>query len=390
MSLRERYFSIRERTVAISKPLSIEDHLMQPIVDVSPPKWHLAHTTWFFESFILNVHVPGYQLFDEQFPFYFNSYYQSMGERQDRDKRGLLTRPATEKIYSYRKYVDDHMSELLKSPSDVVSGLVEMGLNHEQQHQELLLTDIKFSLYSQPFNPVYSSTPIIEDAKAYPNESQEWISIPEGQYQIGHDDDGFAFDNERKRHTVYLHPYSISNHPVTNGEYIQFIEAGGYTQFQHWHDQGWAWVNEARAELPLYWMKEGDQYLHFTLRGLEPVDPNAILQHINYYEAAAYASWRGGRLPSEAEWEVASEHFSWGDVWEWTNSAYLPYPGYVKPEGAIGEYNGKFMINQMVLRGASIATSPNHSRHTYRNFFHTHLQWQFSGMRLVKDETQKI
>ncbi|GGH72165.1 ergothioneine biosynthesis protein EgtB [Phaeocystidibacter marisrubri] len=390
MSLRERYFSIRDRTLAICKPLSIEDHLMQPIMDVSPPKWHLAHTTWFFESFILNKYVEGYVVFDERFPFYFNSYYQSMGERQERDKRGLLTRPTTEKIYAYREYVDEHMSELLKTPSDVISGLVEIGLNHEQQHQELLLTDIKYSLYSQPFHPVYSAEPLIQDARALPSESKEWISIPEGTYQIGHDEDGFAFDNECKRHTVYLHKYSISSSPITNGEFIEFIESGGYSQFQHWHDEGWAWVNRENAQLPLYWEKQGDAYMHFTLRGLEPVDPNAILQHVNYYEAAAYAAWRGGRLPTEAEWEVASEHFSWGDVWEWTNSAYLPYPGYQKPEGAIGEYNGKFMINQMVLRGASIATSPNHSRHTYRNFFHPHLQWQFSGMRLVKDETQKL
>lgn len=386
MKLPERYSSVRNRTEEICSPLSVEDHGMQPVVDVSPPKWHLAHTTWFFETFVLKPHLKGYPLFNQKFPFYFNSYYQTMGERQRRDRRGWLTRPSVEQVYEYRSHVDRHMRDLLgrKKLSAEISGLIEIGLHHEQQHQELLLTDIKYGLAVQPFHPVYSDQPLIPDGRIRGTKSK-WISVKGGLYEIGHHGKGFAFDNEYARHEVKLEDYSIMSAPVTNGEYMRFIEDGGYEDFRHWHDEGWAWVQNENRGLPLYWEQKKGQYYHFTLSGLRKVNANAVLQHVNFYEASAFAAWKGCRLPTEAEWEVASSRFKWGQVWEWTNSAYLPYPGYQKPKGAVGEYNGKFMVNQMVLRGSSIATSPGHARSTYRNFFHSHLQWQYSGLRLARN-----
>lgn len=385
--MNQRYRDIRQRTVSICEPLSVEDHLMQPVVDVSPPKWHLAHTTWFFETFVLVPHKPDYTLFHPNFPFYFNSYYQSLGERQQRDHRGWLTRPSLEEVMKYRDHVDRHMTELLSGDTGDVPwlGLVEIGLQHEQQHQELLWTDIKYGLASQPFHPIYSKKPIIPDGTDSLGLAAEWISIPEGKYAIGYDGDGFAFDNEYARHEVWLSAYSIASQPVSNEEYMQFIADEGYKRFELWHDEGWKWVCENRASYPLYWERSEGPWKHFTLSGLQELNPHATVQHINYYEAAAFARWAGCRLPTEFEWEAAAEQMQWGQRWEWTNSAYLPYPGYRIPDGAVGEYNGKFMVNQMVLRGASIATSPNHSRKTYRNFFHPQHQWQFTGLRLAKD-----
>lgn len=387
MNLPKKYTEVRQRTVDICAPLSVEDHGMQPVDFASPAKWHLAHTSWFFETFILTEFYPRYQLFNDSFPYYFNSYYQAKGERQPRNQRGWLSRPSVEKVYEYRAYVDKHMLELLNDAVHVndISQLLEIGLNHEQQHQELLFTDIKFGLGVQPFHPKYADQPLINEVSIAPAKEKDWVEMPGGLYTVGHNGDGFAFDNEYNQHTVYLEPYKLANSPVTCGEYIEFIEAGGYQNFEYWHDEGWAWVEQNDIKLPLYWETRGDSYARFSLSGLIKIDPNSVLQHVNFYEASAFAAWKGLRLPTEIEWEAAAEQFEWGAVWEWTNSAYLPYPGYVKPAGAVGEYNGKFMINQMVLRGSSIATSPNHSRKTYRNFFHPQFQWQYSGIRLASN-----
>lgn len=386
MTLLESYQKVRAHTEQICKPLSVEDYAMQPFSFGSPAKWHLAHTSWFFETFVLKEHSSGYELFDEKFLFYFNSYYQTLGERQQRDQRAWLTRPSVERVYEYRKHVDQAMASLLdgKVTSEIES-LLTIGLQHEQQHQELLLTDLKVGFSVQPFDVAYDTHPIISDGEVLSNSIAEWISVKEGTYEIGHDGNGFAFDNEHSRHKVYLNAYQISSSPVTTGEFIEFIEDGGYENFKYWHDEAWHWLQDENIKLPMYWRKELDGYSQFTLSGRRAITGKEIMQHVSFYEAAAFAAWRGCRLPTEAEWEIANNQFSWGVVWEWTNSAYLPYPGYRKPEGAVGEYNGKFMVNQMVLRGSSIATSANHSRPTYRNFFHTNLRWQFTGIRLAKD-----
>lgn len=386
MSISAEYKKVRSYTEQICSPLQVEDYGMQPHSFGSPAKWHLAHTSWFFETFILKEYVKDYQEFDEHFAFYFNSYYQTLGERQQRDQRAWLTRPSVERVYAYRAYVDEAMVKLLGNTSDdSVFKLVEIGLNHEQQHQELLFSDIKVGLAVQPFDQVYQKSSPIPDGDVLISEPQEWLEIEGGLYEIGHDGDGFAFDNEYARHKVHLNPYKISTTPVSTGEYIEFIEAGGYQNFNFWHDEGWHWLQDEGIDMPMYWRKDENGYSQFTLAGRRNITGHEVLQHISYYEACAFAAWKGKRLPTEAEWEVASHRFSWGVVWEWTNSAYLPYPGYIKPEGAVGEYNGKFMVNQMVLRGASLATSPHHSRSTYRNFFHSPMRWQFSGVRLASD-----
>ncbi len=377
----ERYTEVRNYTEKLMAPLSPEDHLAQPMMDASPPKWHLGHTTWFFETMILKAFVKDYKEFDERFPFYFNSYYESLGERLQRDSRGTLTRPPLQSVYDYRTYVDKKMVEFLNSnPSAEALKLLELGLNHEQQHQELFLTDFKYILAVQPFNPVYT-----EDFNEGEKEGGNgFTSMEEGIYEIGFEGEGFSFDNEHGRHKVYLQPFSISNKLITNKEWMGFINDGGYTNFEHWHSEGWAWVNDNKIDSPEYWRKQDGEWHRFTLSGLQKVNPDEPVAHISYYEAFAFAEWKGMRLPTEAEWEVASNQFNWGQRWEWTNSAYLPYPGFTKAEGAVGEYNGKFMVSQMVLRGASVATSPGHSRNTYRNFFHPQLRWQFTGLRLAK------
>jgi len=379
----KRYTEIRQHSVDICEPLEIEDYVVQPIVDVSPPKWHLGHTTWFFETFILIPNVPGYEVFDAQYNFVFNSYYETVGARVIRTDRGNLSRPSVSDVYRYRKYVDEKMQDFLSSDlmNENIEALLELGLNHEQQHQELLITDIKFILGHNPLFPVYKKE-IKEQKKFYKN--SEVIQFSEGIYEIGFEGEGFCFDNELGRHKVYLNDFEISQQLVTNGEYLEFTNAKGYSDFRHWHAEGWDWVKQNNAKSPLYWHFIDGKWMHYTLEGLQEIDLDEPLCHINFFEASAFASWKEMRLPTEEEWEVASSHFEWGKRWEWTNSAYLPYPGFKKEAGAVGEYNGKFMVNQTVLRGASEATPVGHSRNTYRNFFPTHLQWQFTGIRLAK------
>jgi len=397
--LLEYFGRVRAHTEELCKPLEIEDYIPQPTVDVSPPKWNIAHTTWFFEEMILKKFVEGYCEFDPQFGFLFNSYYNSIGQRTARDHRGDLSRPTVKRVFEYRRHVDEHMLKLLgaeaRGPSSEVGRgpetrnseletLIVLGLNHEQQHQELFLTDLKYTFAKNPVHPVYRSD-------FYPEERSDdsldgWTTIPSGVYEIGHAGDGFCFDNELARHQVLLNEFEVSDRLVTNGEWIKFIDAGGYRDSLLWHSEGWDWVQRESVTAPLYWQgsDENNGYKHYTLAGLRDLPLDAPVCHISWYEASAFAEWKGMRLPTEFEWEAASAKFAWGSRWEWTGSAYLPYPGFRKPAGAVGEYNGKFMINQMVLHGASVATPEGHSRPTYRNFFHPHLRWQFTGLRLCR------
>lgn len=383
MILSEYYNTVRHQSELLCAPLQTEDYVVQPVADVSPPKWHLGHTTWFFETFILKTYQKRYKEFDPQYNYVFNSYYETVGARVIRTDRGNLSRPSVEDVYRYRRYVDEQMMTLLtgNEPDTQLKELVILGLNHEQQHQELLLTDIKYILGHNPLFPVYTAKPwesIAEEASA------PFHPFSEGVYEIGFKGKGFSFDNESGRHRVWLDTFEIATTLVTNGEYLEFIAAGGYRQFQFWHAEGWEWINRNRIEAPLYWHLVEDRWMHYTLAGMAPVAAEMPLSHISYYEAAAFANWKNMRLPTEAEWEIVSDALGWGQRWEWTNSAYLPYPGFKTAPGALGEYNGKFMVNQMVLRGASVATPKGHSRNTYRNFFHPHLRWQYTGIRLVK------
>lgn len=379
--LTKSYIDTRQRTETLCKPLQVEDYTPQSAIFSSPPKWHIAHVTWFFEEMILKNHVPKYQVFNKDFGFLFNSYYNSIGERIERNNRGLLTRPKIETVYEFRAFVDEAMINLLESSVDPdVIALTILGINHEQQHQELLLSDIKYTLSLNPLYPKLYENNYVNRV----NESQDWLKINEGIYTIGHATDDFCFDNEMGQHRIFLEPFEISSGLVTNGDFIAFINDDAYKQPKYWLDEGWFWVKQNNIEHPLYWKKVKDQWQQYTLSGLEAIDKNAILTHISFYEASAFAQWKGLRLPTEFEWEVAANQLHWGTHWEWTNSAYLPYPKFKTAKGAVGEYNGKFMINQMVLRGASSATAPNHSRKTYRNFFHPQAQWQFSGIRLAK------
>ncbi|WP_145854854.1 ergothioneine biosynthesis protein EgtB [Pedobacter suwonensis] len=382
MTLVEEYLQIRKYSEQVCEPLQTEDYVVQPVVDVSPPKWHLGHTTWFFETFILKPFSSNYQVYNDDYNFVFNSYYETVGNRVIRTDRGNLSRPGVNEIYQYRAYVDEAMVNFLANVlNDEVRELLVLGFNHEQQHQELLLTDIKYILGNNPLFPAY-----VKDKKEVSGIQNEpgWIDIPAGVYEIGYDGTGFSFDNELNRHQVYLHDFAISKTLVTNADFLEFIHAGGYENFNYWHSEGWDWVKSNHIASPMYWHLVDGEWFNYTLGGLLPVDLNAPVSHISYYESYAYASWKGMRLPTEFEWEVAAKHFNWGERWEWTESAYLAYPGFSKAPGAIGEYNGKFMVNQKVLRGASIATPQNHSRITYRNFFHPHLRWQYTGIRLVK------
>lgn len=381
-SLLDFFLETRQHSEDICKPLETEDYVVQPIVDVSPPKWHLGHTTWFFEEFILKPNAVGYQIFDEDFSFVFNSYYETVGKRVVRADRGNLSRPSVKKVYEYRSYVTSQIKRLFeKVQSSELYNLLEIGIHHEKQHQELLLTDIKFILGNNPLMPKYS-----ENIEENPIEGhmEDWISIEEGVYQIGHDSENFCYDNELGRHKVYLQSFEISNKLVTNAEFVKFIDAGGYQKFELWHAEGWDWVKQNHIKAPLYWYLIDNKWHQYSFKGLQEIELKAPITHLSYYEAFAFAQWKGKRLPTEFEWEAAQQYFPWGKRWEWTESAYLPYPNYKKADGALGEYNGKFMVNQKVLRGGSIATPKNHTRPTYRNFFHPQLRWQFTGLRLAK------
>lgn len=377
-----QYKQVRLHSETICKPLKTEDYVVQPVVDVSPPKWHLGHTTWFFETFILKPNLTGYREFDANYNFVFNSYYEAAGARVIRTDRGNLSRPAVSDVYSYRQHVDEAMHRFLAGEiSAALHELMTLGLNHEQQHQELLATDIKYILGHNPLFPAYESTARNDAA---PATGQEFIAVEGGLYQIGYEGNGFCFDNELSRHTVYLQPYRIAAALVTNKEYLEFIESGGYGNFVYWHAEGWDWVQKGGVQAPMYWYSVDGAWWHYTAAGLQPLAPDEPVCHISYYEAFAYASWKGKRLPTEFEWEVAAQKFHWGRRWEWTESAYLPYPGFAKAAGALGEYNGKFMVNQKVLRGSSDVTPAGHSRSTYRNFFHAPLRWQYTGIRLAE------
>lgn len=381
-TLADRLLSTRSHSEALCQPLQTEDYVVQPIEDVSPPKWHLGHTTWFFEEFVLKPFVPGYSVFHEDYAFVFNSYYESLGERVVRANRGNLSRPSVQGVYKYRRHVTEKLMEFLEGDvPEEACGLVEVGIHHEQQHQELLLTDIKYILGNNPLLPAYSD----HGPEEYPLTGEaQWIPVPGGTYDIGHQGDGFCFDNELGRHQVLLGDFEIASQPVSNREMLDFISDGGYERFDLWHAEGWDWVTRQGIRAPLYWHERDGKWLYYTLNGLRPVDPEAPLAHISFYEAFALAEWKSCRLPTEFEWEAAQEAFGWGRRWEWTGSAYLPYPGYRKAPGALGEYNGKFMVGQHVLRGASVATPHGHSRPTYRNFFHPHLRWQYTGLRLAR------
>ena len=381
----KQYIDTRVFTEDLCEPLEVEDYVPQPAEFVSPPKWHLAHTTWFFEEFVLKPHFPNYKLFHAKFSFLFNSYYNHVGDRTTRANRGDLTRPTVKQVYEYRHYVNKYMEEFIPGileNKELVDTII-LGINHEQQHQELLITDLKYTFSLNPLNPVYKKGySMVADIQ----QDTGFIDVDAGNYNIGANINEFSYDNEHNRHQVYLNGFKISSGLVTNGEYLEFVLDNGYGKFQYWHDEALGWLTDNQINQPLYWHKSDSKWFQYTLDGLQELNPEALLAHISFFEANAYANWKGLRLPTEEEWEVASPNFEWGKRWEWTQSAYTPYPGFKIAEGAIGEYNGKFMINQKVLRGASRATYPGHSRATYRNFFHPHLRWQLTGIRLVYDE----
>lgn len=374
--------STRENSGLICEPLQIEDYVLQPIENVSPPKWHLAHTTWFFEQLVLLLHLDDYREYHPDFSFLFNSYYNTLGDRVLRTNRGFMSRPTVSEVHKYRNYVDEHLDKLFQETlSQKLLLIIETGINHEQQHQELLAYDIKYILGYQPTFPVYGDRFIVQHEK----KRSEWIRVEPGLYEIGSDENSFHYDNEAPSHKVNLAGCCIRNSLVTNGEYLEFIEDGGYSNYLYWLAEGWDFINQNGIKAPLYWHYKDGSWFHYTLNGFKPVDTDAPVQHLSLYEAAAYADWAGHRLPTEFEWEVAAGRFDWGLLWEWTSSAYLPYPNYKKVAGPLGEYNSKFMLNQNILRGASVATPAGHERKTYRNFFHAGSRWIFSGLRLASN-----
>jgi ergothioneine biosynthesis protein EgtB len=381
-----RFHDVRGATEALAAELTEEDQCVQSMPDASPAKWHRAHTTWFFEQFVLVPHVEGYRVFDPAFGFLFNSYYEAVGPRHPRSSRGLLTRPSAARVTEYRRHVDAALQQAMPHLASEVRSVIELGLHHEQQHLELLVTDM---LHAFSANPLYPA--MIADWRESTGRSgaSTFIPISHGLYRAGHDGDGFCFDNETPLHQVYLHPYTMASHLVRNRDWLGFIQDDGYRTPALWMSDGWATVRESGWTAPLHWQKQDGTWFQMGPGGLVPLLLDAPVRHISWYEADAFARWSDARLPTEAEWEVASVnssiHETTGHVWQWTESAYRPYPGYKPAPGAIGEYNGKFMINQMVLRGGSIATPHGHTRPTYRNFFHPDKRWQFTGLRLAKD-----
>jgi ergothioneine biosynthesis protein EgtB len=412
-SLGARLFETRRLSLDLAKPLSPEDMTVQAMDDASPTKWHLAHTSWFFETFVLSLHLNGYETFDPAFNFCFNSYYESHGPRQPRAQRGLLSRPSCERIFAYRAYVDAGLEKLFARGLETGSELarvIELGINHEQQHQELMLTDILALFAGNPLRPAYQAPrPRAEQAEPEP---LSWIDFSGGIHEIGHAGEGFAWDNETPSHGELIHPFRLASRLVPNAEWLAFIADGGYRTASLWLADGWAIVNREGWRAPLYWEERDGQWLAMSLEGVRPLDRAAPVVHVSYYEADAFARWAGHRLPTEFEWELAAQGLPatgntlassalrplpaiarpdgrpaqmFGDVWEWTGNAYLPYPGYRAPLGALGEYNGKFMVGQHVLRGGSCATPEGHARATYRNFFYPHQRWQFMGLRLASE-----
>jgi ergothioneine biosynthesis protein EgtB len=384
--LASRFRDVRLYTESLVASLSDEDQCVQSMPDASPAKWHRAHTTWFFEQFVLLPFVAGYQAFDPAFCFLFNSYYEAVGARHPRPFRGLLTRPSVAQVAAYRRYVDTALADAIAALPEPALSVVELGLHHEQQHQELLATDI---LHAFSANPLYPATmPGWWEPQGSWQETR-FIVCPGGLHRIGHLADGFCFDNEGPVHAVHLTGYELASRLVRNQDWQAFIQDGGYRTVSLWMSDGWATVQAAGWTSPLYWYERDGEWLQFGPGGLLPIEPDAPVRHVSWYEADAFARWAGARLPTEAEWEAAGatpgiDERS-GHVWQWTDSAYRPYPGYRPAPGAIGEYNGKFMINQMVLRGGSLATPPGHTRATYRNFFHPDKRWQFTGLRLARD-----
>jgi ergothioneine biosynthesis protein EgtB len=411
--LSERYAAVRRQTASLCTPLETEDFVVSSMPDVSPTKWHLAHTSWFFETFVLAPFDPAYASPNPRYSFLFNSYYVQAGERHCRAQRGLVTRPTVREVFAYRAHVDEHMHALIEriggDAAHPAAAVIELGLHHEQQHQELMLTDIKHVFWTNPLHPAYAAPPpprVAPDAAP-----ARWHRSPEGVYRIGHAGPGFAFDNEGPHHRVFVEAYEIASRLVTNREYLAFIEDGGYRRPDLWLSNGWAMVRDRGWEAPLYWARRGDAWTEFTLAGDGPLELDDPVCHVSYFEADAFARWAGCRLPTEAEWEVVAaaaplagpfveaRRFHpapapaaaasgptqlFGDAWQWTQSAYVAYPGYVAPAGAIGEYNGKWMCDQWVLRGASCATPRSHARATYRNFFPSDARWQFAGVRLAR------
>ncbi len=402
--LASQFQRVREATQELMDGLASEDTVVQSMPDVSPTKWHLAHTTWFFEEFVLVVFFPGYQRMHEHYGYLFNSYYNLVGSMHERPRRGLITRPSLSETLEYRRRVTDLVLELIgaRGNESVIRDRIVLGCHHEQQHQELIVTDIKHVLAQNPMQPAWRELPEPRDATAG---GIRWLRFEGGMAEIGHSGEGFAFDNESPRHRVYLQPFALADRPVTNAEFREFVTSGGYETPEVWLSDGWSMVQSEGWSRPLYWDEECAN--EFTVAGRRALEPAAPVSHLSYYEADAYARWAGARLPTEAEWEHAAEGERitgnladsgrlhpeplrtspgfWGDVWEWTASAYLAYPGYRTPSGALGEYNGKFMCGQMVLRGGSCATPRDHLRCTYRNFFYPHQRWQFSGLRLARD-----
>lgn len=395
--LLQRYRGVRQRSTRLCAPLATEDHVPQPAVDASPPKWHLGHTAWFFEHFVLMPHLGGYKRVHPGYDFIFNSYYEGAGARVARASRGHLSRPTVPEVLAYRNHVDAAMEALMARPLGAdVAALVELGLQHEQQHQELLVTDIKFILGTNPLTPAYDpqrQAPL--DVSAEHDGTcpplDDWVDIKGGTVEVGHGGRGFAFDNEQPRHAVLLPALQLRQALVTNEEYLAFMADGGYERHELWHAEGWDWVRGLEHKAPLYWRPDGDRAghrLNYTLAGMEPLVGQAPVTHVSFYEAYAFCQWAGWRLPTEFEWEAGAAAVGWGRRWEWTQSAYQPYPGFRRSAHGVGEYNGKFMVNQQVLRGASFATAPGHARHTYRNYFHAPLRWQYTGIRPARDRAQ--